>query len=86
MNVKKVYSWADLRWANPFKNVYLANGFTVHAESSVGYSYTDLSSRFHRLGRRKPVGEVMTEEQWNKELGFYQIFDAGTVNYVYTVA
>jgi len=83
MNVSKIYSWADLRWANPSKNVYLANGFTVHAESSVGYSYTDLVSRFHRLGRRKPTGEVLSEEQWNKELGYYQIFDVGTINYVY---
>jgi hypothetical protein len=86
MNIQKVYSWADLRWANPFKNVYLANGFAVYAESSVGYSYTDLTSRVHRLSRRKPAGTVMTEEQWNKELGFYQIFDAGTINFVCQVS
>lgn len=85
MGVNKVYSWADLRWTNPRRNVYLSNGFTVHSESTIGYAYTDLVTRYHRYGRRKPAGEVLSEEQWNKELGFYQIFDAGTINYVYDI-
>lgn len=85
MGVSKIYSWADLRWTNPFKNVYLSNGFSVHSESSVGYCYTDLVNRFHRYGRRKPRGEQRTEEQWNSDLGFYQLYDAGTINYVLSI-
>lgn len=81
----KIYSWADLRWTNPLKNVYTAAGFSLHSESSVGYCYTDLVERYHRYGRRKPAGESRTEEQWNSDHGFYQLYDAGTLNYVLSV-
>jgi len=28
----------------------------------------------------------MTEEQWNREQGFYQLYDAGTINYVLVIS
>ena len=85
LGVKKIYSWADLRWTDPAKNVYLSNGFRVHLESSVGYCYTNLMERFHRYGRRKPAGETLSEEAWNEQQGYYQLYDAGTINYVFEV-
>lgn len=85
IGMSKIYSWADLRWTNPSKNVYVSNGFSIHSESHIGYCYTDLANRHHRYGRRKPSGEIKTEEAWNRERGFYQIYDAGTINYVLVV-
>jgi len=83
LNPVTVYSWADLRWTNPVSNVYLTNGFLPCAESEVGYSYTDLVSRYHRFGCRKPRGCPKTELEWNAAEGRYAVHDAGTINYVW---
>ena len=82
LGIMTVLSWADLRWTDPNKNVYLTLGFTKLNETKTGYFYTDLNKRFHRFGFKKPKDSLLNEEEYWKEKGFYKISDCGQINYI----
>lgn len=76
-----IVSYADLRYVSLAANVYIRNGFEL-VSTTLGYQYTDFVTRFNRWGFRKPEDTELTESEYWKKQGYYQIFDAGQAKYV----
>lgn len=79
--ITTVTTYADLRWSDPKKNVYLTNGFTLTGKSSPGYWYFDASKdsesavRIHRFNFRKQELETKFPNNYDASKTEFQIMD-----------
>jgi hypothetical protein len=80
-----IISYADLRWSEG--DVYAKLGFERIHESSPNYFYTRGSIRENRFKFRKSelvkagYEKSKSESQIMKELGYYRVYDCGTIKY-----
>ena len=91
-DVKKIISYADRRWTNSFKNVYISNGFKFKKFTTPNYWYVSKKKylhRFHRFSFRKSelikkfsFFEKSLTEWANMQLnGYDRIWDCGNIKY-----
>jgi hypothetical protein len=90
-NPDSVISYADRRWS--YGNLYTAMGFAFAGASRPGYSYANGKEirRHNRFGFRKdkiknlvPDGELMSETEIMKQLGYWKIWDCGNLKFVWS--
>lgn len=92
--IKTIKTYADLRWSDKSKNVYLKNDFKLINISKPNYWYFDPSSlvRYHRFSFRKQelknkfpevYQDTLTEIEIMKKTKFKQIYDCGNLVYEY---
>jgi len=85
---EKLITYADMRWSDQTKNVYIINGFNFVSKSSPNYFYTkDHKNRLNRFGFRKSEliksggDPSKTEIQIMREMGYDRIWDCGHLKY-----
>lgn len=91
-------SFADLRWVNPDKNVYILNGFTVLENNDIDYYYVIRENRFKKDNFKKInieqkvkkgdlsfYDEDLSEFENMKINGIYHIYDCGKIKYRYKI-
>lgn len=87
-----IISYADRRWTNINKNVYLKNGFQLESSTSPNYYYVNKTSYLHRKNRMNYQKHKLKEKlrlfdpvltEWeNMQLnGFDRIWDCGQLKY-----
>ena len=89
----KIVSYADRRWSQG--NLYLKNNWKFVSKNKPSYWYVSLSNhykRYHRstfkkqnIKKRFPdiYNDNKTEKEMMNELGYYRIYDCGTITYIY---
>lgn len=93
-NIENIITYADLRWSDRDKNVYLKNNFTLDHISNPTYYYlsTDKQHRFHRFNFRKQLlkkkfpdifDKKLTEYEIMRKAGRYRIWDCGNLVFLY---
>lgn len=91
-DVKKIISYADRRWTNSFKNVYISSGFKFKKFTTPNYWYVSKKKylqRFHRFSFRKSelikkfsFFEKSLTEWGNMQLnGYDRLWDCGNLKY-----
>lgn len=80
-----IFAYADRRWGALLCDLYESNGFSRREVMEPDFYYTDLKSK-HSLFTRDDLKEIVLkdgkcEEQNEKKLGYYRIYDAGKVKY-----
>lgn len=88
-----IQTYADLRWSNPLKNMYLSLGFEYKEDTVPNYYYVNPKdlNLYHRMNFTKQkikqkfpdiYDDNKTETQMMDELGFLRIHDAGNAKYI----
>jgi hypothetical protein len=91
-NLKTIYSYADRRYTNKYRNVYEKVGFQYVGETPPSYWYTKYQEkRYHRytftkhkLKKLKVYEEGLTEWQIMQNLKFDRVWDCGNLKYEWT--
>lgn len=88
---KSIISFADRRWTDESKNVYISLGFSKVGYTRPTYWYCGKREplhRYHKFGFRKQIlarkfkfSTDMTESEMVKELGLNKIYDCGLIKY-----
>jgi len=95
-DIKKIITYADLRWSDSKKNVYLTNGFKEVRKSAPNYWYVPFGKieRKHRFQFRKSelknkfpevYDESLTEKQIMSLAKYNVIWDCGNIVFEYNV-
>lgn len=96
-DIKRFYSFADMRWVNPENNVYKNNGWVLESTSKQDYSYYDNQKkiRIHKASLQKKeiakkypeyYDETLTEIQMTDQIpNMLRIYDAGKQKYTYEI-
>lgn len=93
-DIKKVITYADLRFTKKDSNVYLKNNFILDHISKPSYFYIDKNSktRYHRFNYRKQklkelfpsiYSDDKSEFEIMSEAGYARIWDCGNLVYTY---
>lgn len=92
-DIEEIKTYADLRWTNSDKNVYLTNGFKQIDISRPNYWYMkNYAKRLYRYSFRKSelkkkfpniYADNKTEKEIMKEAGYVRIYDCGNLVYTY---
>lgn len=93
--IKKIITYADIRWTDLHNNVYTKNNFKLDHISEPSYFYIDSNAikRENRFNYRKQVlknkfpdiySDSKSENEIMKEAGYSRIYDCG--NLVYTLS
>lgn len=91
LHMKKILTYADLRYSNLGNNIYEKNGFRLSHISSPNYFYIKNGRRYHRFNFNKTrlkelypeqYSDSKTEFQITEEAGLYRIYDCGNAVYV----
>lgn len=92
-NPKIIKSFADRRWSNKHKNVYLSMGFVLDKEIGPDYEYYIPQRgvvRFHKFNFRKKIlvknynlDWSLTEREMCEKIGAYKIWNCGLLKYLY---
>ena len=86
---KEIFSYADLDWSNPNKNVYLTTGFKFCGNTVPGYSWVKSGIRYGRqqFQKHKLVNEGFdpskTETEIMHDRGYNKIYNSGNGKYLY---
>ena len=89
-----IKSFADRRWSNRYKNIYLSIGFKEDGIIPPDYRYIYKNKpslgRMHKFNFRKQILHkkygfplTMTEREMTKELGLSRVYDCGLIKYVW---
>lgn len=88
-----IISYADRRWTNKYKNIYLTSGFELISITKPNYWYIsqkeNCTIRHHRFGFRKSIlhkkldkfDSKLTEYDNMKNNGYCRLYDAGNLKY-----
>jgi len=88
LNPKKIITYADIRFTDSCKNVYIKNGFSFIGTSEPNYFWCKNGKRNHRYNfnkfKLKELGydvENKTENEIMTENKYYKIWDCGHLKY-----
>lgn len=93
-NIKKILTYADLRFSDSTKNMYSKNGFTFIRFSEPNYFYYNGLQKSHRFSFRKDklktkfpnlYSDSKTETSIMKEAGYKRVYDCGNIVYEMTI-
>jgi len=86
LGYKRVVSYADMRWANPFSSIYEKLGFDLVAEKKYDYYFCKGQKRYSAQRLHKTEDERLTGEtlwELRQAQGFDRIWDCGRRTYIY---
>lgn len=91
LHIKKILTYADLRYSTLENNIYEKNGFKLDHISNPNYFYIKNGKRYHRFNFNKmrlkklypeQYSDSKTEFQMTEDVGLYRIYDCGNAVYV----
>lgn len=93
-NNKPIISYADRTWSASFSNLYISLGFKQVKISQPNYYWTNGIIKLNKKSCQKKLlikknpnfNLSMTESYMMNELGFFKIFNCGTITYLFSNA